>query len=212
MDRGKVISIIGALALASCEKSGAREPVKPDPIVNGVGTLIVESNPRGASVKLDGKAVPIKTPIKVTAVAGEHTVEVAAEGHPPETRTITVKRDGEAREKFNFVPPEPATEMTAVALWHAYQANALTYEGKRLRVTGTLQSVDRGGLGTIFIHIAASENLGDVRTSVTCSVPRDASIEKLSTLKPGDQVVVEGTGAQAVLGAPSMNDCNLVAP
>jgi hypothetical protein len=55
------------------------------------GTLVVRSTPPGASILLDGRAQPQKTPAVLNVPAGRHKLEVRMEGMPPYEEEIEVK-------------------------------------------------------------------------------------------------------------------------
>jgi serine/threonine-protein kinase len=56
-----------------------------------MGTLMVRSNPPGASILLDGNLLPQKTPATLSVPAGRRKLELRLEGRPPYEEEIEVK-------------------------------------------------------------------------------------------------------------------------
>jgi serine/threonine protein kinase len=55
------------------------------------GTIIVNSNPNGAIVKIDGRDSGQKTPAMLKLAPGKYTLEVVKEGLPAQTQEVTVR-------------------------------------------------------------------------------------------------------------------------
>jgi hypothetical protein len=56
-----------------------------------MGTLMVRSNPPGASIFLNGRLLPGKTPATLSVPAGKHRLELRLEGRAPYEELIEVK-------------------------------------------------------------------------------------------------------------------------
>ena len=61
----------------------SKPPVKTkaEPKKNGPAKLSILTIPPGATLKLDGKTLPKKSPYELEVKAGEHTVEASLEGY-----------------------------------------------------------------------------------------------------------------------------------
>ncbi len=68
-------------------------------------TLVIDSVPHGATVMLDGVELGT-TPLDVEVTAGEHLVELSAEGHAPFEQSVDVERG--TRERLRLVMIEEA--------------------------------------------------------------------------------------------------------
>ena len=84
----------------------------------GVGSIAVDSNPGGASVSLDGKAVGstpvVKAALVLNAVpSGNHTVTVELRGYPVYTSTVTVTKNHVVKVSADFVPRTPEASGSA---------------------------------------------------------------------------------------------------
>lgn len=75
----------------------ARETVRARPVLAPItGSLVVGADERDALVEVDGRAVGF-TPAVVPAQIGERRVRISLSGYRPVERTVTVRRDAEAR-------------------------------------------------------------------------------------------------------------------
>lgn len=91
----------------------------------------------------------------------------------------------------------PAVQVTASEILAAYEANGLaakeTYEGKDLRISGTVDSVGDDITGTPYVALATGKTLSGLNV-VQCMLERD-QVSRASGLKAGDQVTLDGRGA-----------------
>jgi hypothetical protein len=55
------------------------------------GTVMVKSNPPGATILIDGREWPSKTPTMMTLAAGKHALVLRKEGYRDEESSIDVK-------------------------------------------------------------------------------------------------------------------------
>src|SRR5690606_15142957 len=94
-----VLLVVLAVLLAGCF----------GPPQTGLGTLVVESNPQGATVLLNGEDTGLKTPATLKEVrAGTHTVTVRYGNLEPQTERVSVRRGQTTVVQFFFeteVPP-----------------------------------------------------------------------------------------------------------
>ncbi len=81
-------------------------------VVHGTGSIGVDSNPGGASVKLDG--IPVgNTPTGRAALIlnsvpdGTHTITVELAGYPAYTETVTVRKNNVVKVEADFVTRTP---------------------------------------------------------------------------------------------------------
>lgn len=80
------------LAVKELPKSDREEAQQMlDAIKKRSSSLTVTSSPDGASVVLDGKAMPGRTPLTSTIAPGRHDVTITLKGHTPYTSTFEAK-------------------------------------------------------------------------------------------------------------------------
>jgi hypothetical protein len=100
---------------ATAARDKCKEEMKPK-----LGTLVVESTPSGAEVRIDD---PNASPAGVTPyrsdsiVAGNHVVHLALGGYGSESRNVTVQTEREAKLELTLhpsAPPAPPTETPAI--------------------------------------------------------------------------------------------------
>ncbi len=74
------------------------------------GTLVVEGEPAGAEVRLEGETAPLQLAQgRAKVIPGQHIVTVSAPGHAPDQIAVDVPPDGSAPVKFKLLPlPPPA--------------------------------------------------------------------------------------------------------
>jgi hypothetical protein len=73
--------VVVVMAIAGAGLFATRSRRTPAPIGASVGTLVVESNPPGAKVIVDGESRGV-TPVNLTLKAGAHVVELHGAGEP----------------------------------------------------------------------------------------------------------------------------------
>lgn len=76
--------------------------------------LDVRSEPEGAEVSLDGRAVACRTPCRIELVAGEHVVALAAEGRESTWERVQVDAHAARELAFELAPASPGL---AAAQW-----------------------------------------------------------------------------------------------
>lgn len=55
------------------------------------GTLVVNTNPPGASLRLDGRALTEKTPALLNLPAGKYTLEIVKDGFPAQSKEVIIR-------------------------------------------------------------------------------------------------------------------------
>lgn len=80
------------------------EPLGEDPTVEEAGALLVVSEPPGASIMVDGQAIPGETPMTQPLPPGSHHVTVALAGHEPQTQEVVVQAGRVAQLSLQLVP------------------------------------------------------------------------------------------------------------
>ena len=81
-----------AVEVRAGERSRVEVQLRPD--APAAGTLVVVTQPRGATVTLDGQVLG-EGPVTQEGVAvGEHILEVSLEGHTTDTRNVTIEPGG----------------------------------------------------------------------------------------------------------------------
>jgi serine/threonine protein kinase len=126
-----LIGVTSAITLAALRYMAA--PVAAD----GMGTLLVQTNPSGASVEIDGQAHGI-TPLSLDLSPGRHTLKLANEGNI-RSMPITIVAGGQVSQLIELpraasllgelqVRTEPAGAQVTVD-GHAYGRSPLTVEG-----------------------------------------------------------------------------------
>ena len=109
-------------------------------------------------------------------------------------------------------PPKPAPDalvVTAKDLWSAYDANEVAadeqYKGKRLIVTGKLQSIDKGILDDVVLKLRTKNQFLSVHATL-----RDSEKAAAAALKKGVTVKVRCIGDGLILGSPLLKKCRLL--
>lgn len=120
-------------------------------------------------------------------------------------------KDKSAQLAAPVVSPDGSVTVGAVRLWHEYQENEVAadgrYKGRRVRVTGTVVSVERGIDGSPVLHLLSGNPI--FRTMATLE---RAFIPDAARLKKGDQVVVRCIGAGLMMRMPQLEKCMLLGP
>jgi hypothetical protein len=108
------------------------------------------------------------------------------------------------------IPPEaetPPTDVTARALWEAYDANEVSaddkFKGKKLLVAGTINSIDKDFTDHIVVRLAGGKNH---YTSVDAFI-RDADKEKAAELRKGQDISLLCIGDGKTLRSPILKPC-----
>lgn len=70
------------------------------------GSLRVLTQPAGASITVDGKGTPYKSPVIVPLPAGKHTIELRHRRHEPVTREVVIRGGQIAEINVNLAAPK----------------------------------------------------------------------------------------------------------
>jgi hypothetical protein len=102
--------------------------------------------------------------------------------------------------------PDGVYSIGAVRLWRDYEENEVAadtrYKGQRLRVTGTVVSIERDYEGRPVLHL-----FGGNAIFPTMATLNKADIPAVAQLKKGDQVVVRCIGAGREMRMPQLERC-----
>jgi hypothetical protein len=102
--------------------------------------------------------------------------------------------------------PDGVYSIGAVRLWREYEENEVAadtrYKGERLRVTGTILSIERDYEGKPVINLFAGNALFP-----TVATLNKADIPAAARLKKGDEVVVRCIGAGREMRMPRLERC-----
>ena len=102
--------------------------------------------------------------------------------------------------------PDGFLSVGAVWLWRDYEENEvaadLRFKGQRLRVTGTVVSVERDYEGRPVVHLLSGNPI-----FLTMATLNKADIPAAAQLKKGDQVVVRCIGAGREMRMPQLERC-----
>jgi hypothetical protein len=97
---------------------------------------------------------------------------------------------------------------SATDLWNAYQGNEVSaddrFKGKKLLVTGEVESIEKGPFGGIVIRLLSPNEF----------IPVDASLEDsekatAAKLNKGDAIKLLCVGKGMVVGRPQVDDCTV---
>ncbi|MBZ0273984.1 PEGA domain-containing protein [bacterium] len=101
--RGREVAAF-SLGGVSYTRKGANDPYFDAALAaTPTGTLIVTTEPAGATVTLDGRTQAGSTPMTITDVpAGEHEVRARVPERPEQARTVTITKDVQTRAEFNL--------------------------------------------------------------------------------------------------------------
>jgi hypothetical protein len=102
----------------------------------------------------------------------------------------------------------PPVEVTAMALWRAYDSNEVAadnaYKDRDLLVTGTLSSIDKDFLDNVILDLKSPNEFMNVKAKL-----EDSEKSKAAGLSKGAKVVVLCTGAGRMVGSPYLKDCTI---
>ena len=78
----------------------------PDPASAEPGSLRVLTEPKGATIIVDGKSTPYKSPVIVPLPAGKHTIVLQHRRHDPVTREVVIRGGQIAEINVNLAAPK----------------------------------------------------------------------------------------------------------
>ena len=120
-------------------------------------------------------------------------------------------KDKSAQLAASVVGPDGSVTVGAVRLFREYEENEVAadtrYKGKRLRVTGTVVSVERDADGSPVLYLLSGNPI--FRTMATLD---RAFIPDAAQLKKGDQIVVRCICAGLEMRMPQLQKCMLLEP
>lgn len=100
----------------------------------------------------------------------------------------------------------PAIDVAATELFDAYHENEVAaderFKSKKLRVTGTVTSIDKDFLDNIVVRLQTANQFQSVMATV-----REAEKSAAAKLKKGQKLTVVCKGRGMVVGSPSLDDC-----
>lgn len=106
---------------------------------------------------------------------------------------------------------EPLARFTVKQLTDDYEANALAaenkYKGKKFEVTGTVDNIDKDILGDVYVKL--TDGSPYALKGVQAYFKDKKEIEKLSSLKKGDKIIIVGEAGSFTLLSLAMNNCFL---
>jgi formylglycine-generating enzyme required for sulfatase activity len=94
------VALVGVLAalMMKGKKKDNSTPVQPEPQEPTTGTIRVESNPEGASIRLDGTDTGQTTPATLESInPGSHTIKLEKQGYWPYETTVQVAAGQQAQ-------------------------------------------------------------------------------------------------------------------
>lgn len=103
--------------------------------------------------------------------------------------------------------PSTAPVVVSAQQLHAdYHKNEVAaddkYKGKLVRVSGTVQSIDKDAFGSMIVRLATGNQFEAVMATM-----QDGAKTKVASMAKGQAVTLNCEGAGAVIGSPSLRDC-----
>lgn len=103
---------------------------------------------------------------------------------------------------------EPVIDITPAELYNAYEENEVAadnlYDGKKLRITGVIESIGKDILDDVYITIDA----GDYN-EIQCYFENEKEIEKVAALKTGDEITLVGECSGISILNVIMRNCEI---
>lgn len=100
----------------------------------------------------------------------------------------------------------PAVDVAATELFDAYHENEVAaddrFKSKKLRVTGTVASIDKDFVDNVVVRLQTANQFQSVMATV-----RGAEKPAAAKLKKGQRVTIICRGRGMVIGSPSLGDC-----
>lgn len=101
--------------------------------------------------------------------------------------------------------------VTAIELCKAYDENEVNadnlYKNKTLEITGTIESIGKDMLDDTYVTLEDGETYS--LKNVQCYFKDKTEIDKVASLKKGDEITIIGQGDGAVLGKPIVKNCKI---
>ena len=100
---------------------------------------------------------------------------------------------------------EQSLPVSSKEYYKKYQENEVAadnlYKGKKLAITGTVESVSKDIADDVYVSLAGD---GEISLGVQCHLS-DAG--KAASVKKGSSITIVGTGEGMILGIPQVKDC-----
>ena len=138
-----------------------------------------------------------------SALAGGGEKPASSGENPPVAENSTPSDTGKTEE----IAPVEIMEVSPADLLSSYEANEVKgdalYEGKTMRLSGTVGSIGKDVLEEVYITFAGEEF---AITSVQCYFSDEAQIEKVMELQEGDAITLVGV-CDGKFGNVLIKDC-----
>jgi hypothetical protein len=125
----------------------------------------------------------------------------------PDPESGTAAGDAVAGTEEPAAPVAPAAadvEVGADELFADYEANEVAadqkYKGKRLKVAGTVEGINKNAFDSIYVEIATSNEFSSIHAN---GIPEQTA----ASLQKGQQLTVVCEGAGLMVGSPILDDC-----
>lgn len=159
------------------------------------GTLVVTTDPQGATVSLDGKEIG-KAPLTRPAVsAGEHTLVAELPGYHPIEKRVEIERAQEAEVHLVL-----ARQMRAVSIASQPEGAEVSWDGKVIGQTPAQIARTPVGKHVLLLALAGYDEVaqdveiapGDQPTELSFDLIRQVGNLQITTTPQGGQVIVAG--------------------
>lgn len=153
------------------------------------GTLIIDTAPKGATIVLNGKTLPDRTPVTLQNVApGAYTIRLERDDYHPWEKTLEVKAERVTFANNIRLWPvsEPALELAAQAFAPALSPNERVLAFLDVSSTGTPSLASGGGTRLAFYELATG-----LARYVTFETAPDVAHARLEWNNAGSAVLVK---------------------
>ena len=103
----------------------------------------------------------------------------------------------------------PVIDISPADLHSAYEENEVAadnqYKGKLVRITGTIDNIGKDILDEVYITIEA----GNTFDSIQCYFENEEQIEKVATLKSGEEITLVGECTGLTITTVMMHNCEI---
>ncbi|HWX02247.1 OB-fold protein [Collimonas sp.] len=169
-----------------------------------------KSKGKGAFVRhLAGFAGGFVALIIVAAVAGGSSKTADAPAVAQNTDAATSSADAKSAAASSSkaqIPAEAAMAVTVLQLAKDYDANEVAadqkYKGKMLRVSGSVQSIDKDAFNNIVVHLKTANEYMPAMAKLN-----DKHEALAASLSKGNKVTWQCEGGGRIIGSPVLNNC-----
>lgn len=175
----------------------ARVEVQLRPDVPPGGTLVVVTQPRGASVVLDGEALGAGPVTREGVSPGEHIIEVTMTGFQPITQPVTIEAG--ARRAVNIVLEEVVLAPGSIIVRSAAPGAVVIIDGEERGAPPVIVESATAGTHAVIVRAAGFQ---EYRTTCTvgpgrnCEVDADLGAEPVRVIVrsnvPGSSLYIDG--------------------